>query len=90
GDRDVIVSGGGSGDGTVRVWDQHGRLIGDPLDSYADWISAVAVGRLGDRDVIVSGGGDGDGTVRVWDQHGRLIGDPLDSYADWISAVAVG
>ena len=62
----VIVSGGGPGDSTVRVW----RLadstpVGKPLTGHAGQVNAVAVGALPDRTpVIVSG--DGDGIVRVW------------------------
>ena len=49
GDRDVIVSGGGPGDATVRIWDTHGDPVGEPLTGHTGWVGAVAVGRLGDR-----------------------------------------
>ena len=41
------------------MWDAAtGQPRGDPLTGHTDWVTAVAIGRIGDRDVIVSGGDD--------------------------------
>ena len=92
GGRDVIVSAGGS-DKTVRIWDEHGTPVGEPLTSHTGDVNAVAMGRLGGRDVIVSAGRDYTGqdhTVRVWDEHGAPVGEPLTGHRDRVNAVAVG
>ena len=47
-----------------------------PLTGHTNWVTSVAVGRLGGRDVIVSGSYDD--TVRLWDAAGQPIGEPLD------------
>ncbi|MFI6456165.1 serine/threonine-protein kinase [Streptosporangium amethystogenes] len=63
--RPVVVSGGGEGDHTVRVWDlATGEPIGKPFKGHRGLIESVAVGRLEGRPVAVSGGDDG--MVRVW------------------------
>ena len=69
----VIVSGGGYGDGIVRVWRlADGTPVGEPLRGHTGEVMAVAVGALRDgTPVIVSAGVDG--TVRVW----RLARRPL-------------
>ena len=87
----VIVSGGGLGDSTVRVWRlADGTPVGDPLPGHDGWVTAVAVGRLPDgTPVIVSGSLDA--TVRVWRlADGTPIGKPLRGHADGVNAVAVG
>ena len=48
----------------------HGNPIGKPL-GHDDWVTPVALGRLGDRDVIVSGGST---TVRIWETTGHPVG----------------
>jgi WD40 repeat protein len=85
----VIVSGGGYGDGTVRVWRLgDGSPVGEPLTGHSDRVTAVAVGALpGDTPVIVSGGDDG--TIRVW-----RLGDgtplvPSLHLSEWVRDVAV-
>jgi WD40 repeat protein len=62
----VIISGGGYGDGTVRVWRlADGSPVGEPLRGHDGGVTAVAAGASPDgTPVIISGGGDG--TVRVW------------------------
>jgi WD40 repeat protein len=87
----VIVSGGGYGDGTVRVWRlEDGTPVGRPLTGHNGMVNAVAVGALRDgTPVIVSGGRDG--TVRVWRlEDGTPAGKRLTGHADWVFAVAVG
>lgn len=85
--RDVIVSGGG--DGTVRVWDQNGQPVGEPLAGpRRTWIRTVAIGRLGWRDVVVSGGGDG--MIRVWNEDGHLEGEMPGAGGRALFALAVG
>lgn len=86
GGHGVVVS--GTGDGALRIWDEHGYPIGAPLVGHIGAISAVAVGRLGGRDVIVSGSHDH--TVRVWDELGRPVGAPLVGHASAVTAVAIG
>ena len=45
----VVVSGGGFGDGTVRVWRlDSGSPVGEPLRGHDGGVSAVAVGALAD------------------------------------------
>ena len=90
GDRDVIVSGGGGVDCTVRIWDEDGNSLGRPLTGHDAPVNAVAVGRLGDRDVIVSGGGGVDCAVRIWDEDGQPVGRPLTGHDAPVNAVAVG
>jgi len=75
----VIVSGGGVGDGTVRVCRlADGTSVGEPITGHDGWVNAVAAGALPDgTPVIVSGGQDG--TVRVWRlADGTPVGEPLD------------
>ncbi len=87
----VIVSGGGTDDGTVRVWRlADGAPAGEPLTGHTAEVEAVAVGALPDgTPVIVSGGGDG--MVRVWRlADGAPVGEPLTGHTAAVAAVAVG
>ena len=87
----VIVSGGGFGDGTVRVWRlADGTPVGKPLRGHEGAVQEVAVGALPDgTPVIISGGKDG--TVRVWRlADGTPVGKPLRGHRDAVFAVAVG
>ena len=92
----VIVSSGGPGDSTVRVWRlADGTPVGQPLRGHTNPVNAVAVGALPDgTPVIVSGsgiGGAGDDTVRVWRlADGTPVGEPLAGHDGGVSAVAVG
>ena len=89
----VIVSGGGYGDATVRVWRlADGTPVGEPLRGHTGGVMAVAVGVLpDDTPVIVSGGGYGDATVRVWRlADGTPVGEPLRGHTGEVMAVAVG
>ena len=89
----VIVSGGGRGDDTVRVWQlADGAPVGEPLRGHTGGVSAVAVGALPDGiPVIVSRRGrGGDATVRVWQlADGAPVGKPLTGHTG-LDAVAVG
>jgi WD40 repeat protein len=86
--RPVIVSGGGTWDGTVQVWDlSTGAPIGRPIVSDNYGVDAVAVAQLDGRAVIVSGGEDE--TVRVWDlATGASFGRPLSGHTRDVYAVA--
>ena len=59
-DGETIVS--GSSDGTLRLWDSEGNLIGAPLEGHTDSVYSVAFSS--DGQTIVSGSGDR--TVRLW------------------------
>jgi WD40 repeat protein len=85
GGRDVILS--ASDDATVRLWDEHGTPVGDPVTGHTGSVRTVAAARLGGREVIVSGGFDT--TVRVWDAHGTPVGYPLTGHTGWVNAVMV-
>ena len=88
----VIVSGGGYGDGTVRVWRlADGTPAGEPLTGHRGAVTAVAVGALPDgTPVIVSGGGYGD-DLRVWRlADGTPVGELLTGHDGTVTAVAVG
>jgi len=74
GGRDIIA--GGLLRGRVRIWSEHGDIVGDLSTSLTGRGAAVAVGRLCGRDVIITGGC-GDGKVRIWDADGHPIGDPF-------------
>ena len=87
----VIVSGGGYGDNTVRVWRlADGTPVGDPITGHRGYVTAVAVGALPDGTPVIVSGSD-DHTVRVW----RLadstpIGQPVRGHDRPVTAVAVG
>ena len=72
----------------MRIWDEAGHPVGEPLTGHYGSVAAVAVGRLGGRDVIVSGSGDN--TVRIWDEAGHPVGEPLTGHTGPVMAVAVG
>ena len=87
----VIVSGGGVGDATVRVWRlADSTQVGKPLRGHDDLVNAVAAGALPDgTPVIISGGNDA--TVRVWRlADGTPVGEPLRGHIGPVYAVAAG
>ncbi len=63
----IAVSGGA--DGTIRVWDEHGRAVGTPLAGPAGGIAAVAIGELDGSHVIAAASLSG--AVRFWGRHGQ-------------------
>ena len=87
----VIISGGGYGDGTVRVWRMaDGTPVGEPLTGHDDLVRAVAAGALPDGTPVIISGGD-DRTVRVWRMaDGTPVGEPLAGHDGGVWAVAAG
>jgi WD40 repeat protein len=86
----IIVSGGGYGDETVRVWRlADGAPIGNPLTGHIGGVTALAVSSLPDgTPVIVSSAVD---AVRVWRlADGSLLSGPLETHIGGEWAVAVG
>ena len=74
----------GSYDHTLRLWDQHGQPIGQPLQGDQDWVSAVAFSP--DGQTIVSSGKEG--KIRLWNRQGQPIGKPFQGQQGWITSVA--
>ncbi|MEQ9549915.1 MAG: hypothetical protein RIM23_09880 [Coleofasciculus sp. G3-WIS-01] len=66
-----IVSGGR--DGTVRLWNRQGELMGEPWRGHQGVVFAVAFSP--DGETIASGSGNG--TIRLWNAQGQLQGEPL-------------
>ncbi len=81
-DNQILVS--GSYDGTLRLWSQHGKPIGNPLRGHQSWVTAVAFSP--DGQTIVSSGKEG--TIRLWTRQGKAIGKPFQGQQDWITSVA--
>ena len=65
--RPLVVSGGGSGDETVRVWDLASGMQVAAFTGHSQGVAAVAAAELDGRPVVVTGGGFGDETMRVWE-----------------------
>lgn len=74
----------GSYDGTVRLWNQQGNPVGQPVRGHQDWVTAVAFSP--DGQTIVSSGKDG--TIRLWNWQGQPLGNPFQERQDWITSVA--
>jgi WD40 repeat protein len=70
-------------DGTLRLWDLQGNLIGQPFQELKAPIRSVAFNSNGK--VIVSG--DDDGRLGLWDLEGRLI-TSFEGHKDWVTALA--
>lgn len=66
-DGQTIAS--GSWDGTVRLWDKRGNLIGEPLRGHQGLVWSVAFSQNGHTLVSSSP----DGTVCLWNRRGDLI-----------------
>jgi WD40 repeat protein len=81
-DGKTIVSGGG--DGMIRLWDNSGNPIGQPIKGHENWVSLVAFSPNGKT--IVSGGGDG--IIRLWDNSGNPIGQPIKGHQVSVTSVA--
>jgi WD40 repeat protein/energy-coupling factor transporter ATP-binding protein EcfA2 len=81
-DGNYIVSGGG--DGTVRLWDRNGNLIGQPLRGHQGVIWSVAVSP--DGKTIASGSSDE--TIRLWNRQGKAIAPPFRGHQDHVKSVA--
>jgi nucleoside phosphorylase len=67
--RRVLLSGGD--DGFVRVWNENGTQILDPLFVSDCAITAVAVGRLGNRPALAGGTEAGD--LSIWSDSGKPL-----------------
>jgi WD40 repeat protein len=74
----------GSWDKTIRLWDQHGNLIGQPFKGHDAEVTAVAISP--DEQRIASGSVDG--TVRLWDMQGKPIGAPFLGHKGMVTSVA--
>jgi WD40 repeat protein len=87
----VIISGGASGDLTVRVWRlADGTPVGQPITGHTGGVNAVATGALPDGTPVIISGGD-DGTVRVWRlADGTPVGQPITGHRGMVWSVAVG
>ncbi|WP_346294111.1 neuraminidase-like domain-containing protein [Sphaerothrix gracilis] len=81
-DGQRIVS--GSSDGTLRLWDRDGNLIGQPFDNQGSTVFTVAFSP--DGQTIASGSGDR--TIRLWNLQGNPIGQPFQGHSSTVRAVA--
>ena len=81
-DGDTI--GSASFDGTVRLWDTKGNLIGQSFYRHEGSVNAVAF--RPDGQTIVSGSFDG--SVQLWDMQGNLIAGPFKGHENPVTAVA--
>jgi WD40 repeat protein len=81
-----IVSGSGSGDGTVRIWDaETGAEVSAPLVGHSNRVNSVAFSPNCRH--IVSGSRDN--TVRIWDaETGAEVSAPLVGHSNWVNSVA--
>jgi WD40 repeat protein len=78
----MIASGDASG--TVRLWDIHGKPIGQPFRGHEHGVLSVAFSPNGRY--IVSGSDDY--TVRLWDIYGKPIGQPFRGHEYRVTSVA--
>jgi WD40 repeat protein len=87
GGRQVIISGGATGEILVRDAVSGALRVG-PIEAHRHNVNCIAVSDLRGRSLIVSGGHDG--TVRVWDlASGTPLGEPLQSHATAVNAIAM-
>ena len=76
---------GGGNDGTVRIWNRAGKLIGETRTKKLAKVTSVAVSPDGQKIVT----GSWDGTVQLWDREGKLsIEYPMKESAE-VTSVAV-
>jgi WD40 repeat protein len=61
----------------VQLWNQQGKLIGQP---FANSAAPFSVAFSSDGQYIVTG--HGDNTVRLWDNQGNQMGEPLQIHED--------
>jgi WD40 repeat protein/energy-coupling factor transporter ATP-binding protein EcfA2 len=73
-----------SSDGTLRLWNLHGKPIGEPFYGHEGQVLSVAFSP--DGETIISGGIDR--TLRLWNLQGNQIGDPFCGHNDQVSSVA--
>lgn len=83
---DLLASGFGYGDGTIRIWDgQSGQLRGELL-GHTDEVNALAFSPDGQRLISASQ----DGTVRVWSVADRIqLGPPLQSTREKLTSLVL-
>ena len=81
-DGQHIVSGGE--DKTVRLWDQEGKPIVQPLQGHAELVTKVMFSPDGKR--IISAGWDAN--IHIWDRNGKSMREPIAVHSDEINALA--
>jgi WD40 repeat protein/serine/threonine protein kinase len=85
-DGKLVVSGGGYGDDTVRLWNVATQQpCGEPLKGHTNFVMSVAFSP--DSKLVVSGSGDN--TVRLWNVGTQQpCGKPLKGHTDRVACVA--
>lgn len=73
-----------SDDGTIRLWDRHGYLIGQPFTGHDKGVYSAAFSP--DGKTLVSGSDDN--TLRLWDTSGNPIGQPFKGHQGTVFSVA--